>query len=97
MSENPMIRGIFPATMTMFTAAGALDEAGTARHVDYLIRSGAHGIVSLHIARGKDPWVDWRPVWDRAHHMIAALVRGFTLPAGGAGEPISNAPAEPAP
>lgn len=46
MSEFPIISGIFPATMTMFTADGELDEEGTARHVDYLIRSGAHGIVA---------------------------------------------------
>jgi 4-hydroxy-tetrahydrodipicolinate synthase len=41
-----MISGIFPATMTMFDADGAIDEENTARHVDYLIRSGAHGIVA---------------------------------------------------
>lgn len=46
MSESPMIQGIFPATMTMFTVDGAVDEEGTARHVDYLIRSGAHGIIA---------------------------------------------------
>lgn len=46
MPDLPTISGIFPATMTMFTADGTLDEEGTARHVDYLIRSGAHGIVA---------------------------------------------------
>jgi len=42
----PAIAGIWPAVMTMFTADGAIDEAGTARHVEYLIRSGAHGLVA---------------------------------------------------
>ena len=46
MREIPMISGIFPATMTMFYADGEVDYDGTARHVDYLIRSGAHGIVA---------------------------------------------------
>jgi 4-hydroxy-tetrahydrodipicolinate synthase len=30
----------------MFTREGDIDEAATARHVDYLIRGGAHGIVA---------------------------------------------------
>jgi len=43
-----------------------------------LFMSGMHGIVSLHIARGKDPWVNWRPVRKRAELMIEALIRGLT-------------------
>ena len=31
-----------------------------------IFMSGTHGIVSLHIARGKDPWVKWRPVRQQA-------------------------------
>ena len=46
MSDLPMIGGIFPATMTAFTKEGAIDAENTARHVDYLIESGAHGIVA---------------------------------------------------
>lgn len=46
MSKLPMIGGIFPATMTAFTKDGAIDAENTARHVDYLIKSGAHGIVA---------------------------------------------------
>ena len=42
----PAIAGIWPAVMTMFTVDGEIDEAGTARHVEYLIRSGAHGLVA---------------------------------------------------
>ncbi len=43
-----------------------------------LFMSGVHGIVAMHIARGKDPWVNWRPVWERATLMIDALIRGLT-------------------
>src|SRR5262245_41280881 len=44
-----------------------------------IFMSGTHGIVSLHIARGKDPWVKWKPVRQRAELMIDALVRGLTV------------------
>ena len=57
------------------------------RDVDMLAQlfmSGTHGIVSLHIARGKDPWVPWRPVRKKAGLMIDALIRGLTVPAQGA-------------
>jgi 4-hydroxy-tetrahydrodipicolinate synthase len=40
------LAGIWPAVMTMFDADGDIDDAATARHVDYLIRSGAHGLVA---------------------------------------------------
>jgi len=45
-----------------------------------IFMSGVHGIVSLHIARGKDPWVNWRPVRQRAKLMVEALIRGLTVP-----------------
>src|SRR5262245_42706284 len=37
--------GVFPAALTMFDAAGALDEAATARHLERLIHEGVHGVV----------------------------------------------------
>lgn len=46
MAHFPLIRGIFPAALTMFTQHGDLDEAGTVRHIEYLIRKGAHGIIA---------------------------------------------------
>jgi 4-hydroxy-tetrahydrodipicolinate synthase len=42
----PPIAGIWPAVLTMFDAGGAIDEEATARHVHYLLRSGAHGLVA---------------------------------------------------
>ena len=48
-----------------------------------IFMSGTHGIVSLHIARGKDPWVKWKPVRQRAELMIDALVRGLTVEKAG--------------
>lgn len=46
-----------------------------------LFFSSTHGVVSLHLARGKDPWVPWKPVHDTAREMIEALIRGITVPA----------------
>ena len=45
-SDEPELGGVFPACMTMFNETGAIDEAGTVRHADYLIRCGAHGLVA---------------------------------------------------
>jgi len=42
--------------------------------------SGVHGVVSLHIAKCNDDWVDWRALDDRAHLMIDTLVNGLTKP-----------------
>lgn len=42
----PPIAGIWPAVLTMFDAAGDSDEEATARHVNDLLRSGAHGLVA---------------------------------------------------
>jgi AcrR family transcriptional regulator len=45
-----------------------------------IFMAGTHGVVSLHIARGKDPWVPWRPVLPKAQLMIDSLIRGLTVP-----------------
>jgi 4-hydroxy-tetrahydrodipicolinate synthase len=37
--------GIYPAALTMFDAAGRLDEAATAAHIARLVDEGAHGVV----------------------------------------------------
>lgn len=40
--------------------------------------AGVHGVVSLHIAKCNDTWVDWRPLEARAQIMIDTLVNGLT-------------------
>ena len=45
-SDARPLGGIWPAVLTMFDAAGAIDEHGTARHVEYLLRHGARGLVA---------------------------------------------------
>lgn len=40
--------------------------------------SGTHGIVSLHIAKCNDDWIDWRPVKKTATLIIDGMIRGLT-------------------
>ena len=44
--RNTPWQGIFPAITTKFHADESLDLEGTARHIDYLIRNGVHGLVT---------------------------------------------------
>jgi AcrR family transcriptional regulator len=41
------------------------------------IWAGMHGVVSLHIAKYNDNWVDWRSFEERAHLMVETLIRGL--------------------
>ncbi len=43
---NPLWHGIFPAITTKFHADESIDAEGTARHIDFQIRNGIHGIVT---------------------------------------------------
>jgi AcrR family transcriptional regulator len=55
-------------------------ELTDADMIAQLFFCSTHGVVSLHIARGKDTWVDWQPVEEKAGLMIEALIRGLTVP-----------------
>jgi len=44
--NNPRWSGIFPAITTKFHADERIDAAGTAKHIDFLIRNGIHGLVT---------------------------------------------------
>jgi AcrR family transcriptional regulator len=37
-----------------------------------------HGIVSLHITKANDPWLEWRPFEQRIQLMIDSMIRGLT-------------------
>jgi AcrR family transcriptional regulator len=70
------------STVTEALAAGRFrPELRDPDMIAQLFMAGMHGIVSLHIARGKDKWVKWRPVRQKARLMIEALIRGLTVPA----------------
>jgi 4-hydroxy-tetrahydrodipicolinate synthase len=44
--SNPRWQGIFPAITTKFHADERIDAEGTARHIDFQIRNGIHGLVT---------------------------------------------------
>ena len=46
MNPQPRWQGIFPAITTKFHADESIDAEGTARHIDFQIRNGIHGIVT---------------------------------------------------
>jgi AcrR family transcriptional regulator len=37
-----------------------------------------HGLVALHIVKGDDPWVEWRPIRPTARKLTEGLIRGLT-------------------
>ncbi len=39
--------------------------------------ASVHGVVSLHIAKGRDGWIHWRPVKQRFDTIFDALLRGI--------------------
>ena len=43
--------------------------------------ASVHGVISLEIAKGRDAWVDWRPIKDRISAMIDVTFRGLERPA----------------
>ena len=58
--------------------AGSLrEEIRDAELVSQTLWASAHGVISLNIAKGKDPWVEWRPVADRAQMMLDVTLRGL--------------------
>jgi hypothetical protein len=50
---------------------------GCAEIVSQTLWASVHGVISLHIAKGEDPWVDWRPLHDRAEFMLDLTLRGL--------------------
>ena len=44
--SNPRWTGIFPAITTKFHADESIDAEGTAKHIDFQIRNGIHGLVT---------------------------------------------------
>ena len=68
-------------TIALGLAAGRFRaELTDADLLAQIFMCGTHGVVSMHIARGKDPWVDYRPPRQKAELMIEALIRGLTIP-----------------
>lgn len=59
-------------------AMGAFrDELKNADLIAQTLWSAVHGVISLHIAKCKDKWVDWQPVEERAQVMLDCTLRGL--------------------
>ena len=62
------------------------EELTDAELISQTLWASVHGVISLHIAKGCDPWVDWRPLQDRAKMMPDITLRGLTRQSGGEGK-----------
>jgi AcrR family transcriptional regulator len=66
------------ATVAEAIAAGRIrPELTDADLVSQMVWAASHGVVSLHIAKCKDAWVDWRDPAETAHAQIEVLIRGL--------------------
>ena len=59
------------------------DEVQDAELVSQSLWASVHGVISLNIAKGKDPWVEWRPLEDRSEMMLDITLRGLLRPGKG--------------
>jgi len=60
--------------------AGCLhEELQDAELVSQTLWAGVHGVISLHIAKCSDHWVDWRPLAQRTQLMLDATMRGLCI------------------
>jgi AcrR family transcriptional regulator len=53
------------------------EEVKDAELVSQTLWASVHGVISLNIAKGKDPWVDWRSLHERAQMMLDVTLRGL--------------------
>jgi len=66
------------ATVAEAIAAGRLrPELEDPDLVSQMVWAGTHGVISLHIAKCKDAWVDWRNPTELAHAQIEVMIRGL--------------------
>lgn len=65
------------AVQQAIDAGSFREEIRDAELVSQTLWASAHGVISLNIAKGKDPWVEWRPVADRAQMMLDVTLRGL--------------------
>jgi AcrR family transcriptional regulator len=53
------------------------EELNDAELLSQTVWAAVHGVISLHIAKFDDKWVDWRPVMQRAGLMLDVVMRGL--------------------
>lgn len=55
-------------------------ELRDAEIISQTLWAAVHGVISLQIAKCNDPWVEWRPVHERAEMMVEVTLRGLMKP-----------------
>lgn len=76
------------ATVRACLETGAVRrDAGDVESVTQMCWAACHGLVSLHITMGEDPWIDWRPARRTAHRLLDVFLDGLC-----AGAPGNTAP-----
>jgi AcrR family transcriptional regulator len=53
------------------------DELRDAELISQTLWAAVHGVIALNIAKCSDPWVDWRPLQQRAEMMLDVTLRGL--------------------
>ncbi len=53
------------------------EELQDAELISQTLWASVHGVISLNIAKCSDPWVDWRPLKQRAEMMLDVTLRGL--------------------
>ena len=53
------------------------EDVNDAEMVSQTLWASVHGVISLHIAKCNDVWVEWRPLRDRAEMMLDVTLRGL--------------------
>lgn len=53
------------------------EELHDAELISQTLWAAVHGVISLDIAKCKDPWVEWRPLGKRAEMMLDVTLRGL--------------------
>jgi len=61
-------------------------ELRDAEVISQTLWASVHGVISLEIAKGRDAWVEWRPIKDRMELMLDLALRGLVRePSGESG------------
>ena len=77
---NPEVDAYAFLKQTVEQAIGAGrfgEEFQDAELVSQTLWAAVHGVISLEIAKHRDPWVQWRPIAKRAQAMLDAVLRGM--------------------
>jgi len=53
------------------------DDLQDAELISQTLWAAVHGVIALNIAKCSDPWVDWRPLQQRAEMMLDVTLRGL--------------------